>query len=368
LTLERLEIHPGGLAGEFRPPGDKSVTHRAYLLALLSEGETRVENPNPGADCENTLACACSLGLAAAREDGAVRLEGRGFALLEPDRVLDCGNSGTTLRLLAGVLAAQDFLAVLAGDASLHRRPVARVIEPLRRMGATLRARDGDRLPPLVVRGGRLEPIDHALPVASAQVATCVLLAGLQTAGVTTVRLPGPARDHTERMLASLGVDLAVEEQASGGRTVRLRGPVRLRGARWRVPGDFSSAAFLFAAAAARPGARITARAVGLNPTRSALLDVLEAMGATVERRRLADEASEEIADVTVTGPERLRGFDVPPEWMPRMIDEVPAWTIAAAAAGGVSRVRGAAELRVKESDRIAALVGNLARLGVRGA
>ena len=361
----RLRIEAGPpLRGEFRPPGDKSITHRALLLALLAAGTSRITSANPGTDCAATARAVEALGGAITRREGGWEVVGCGGALAEPEGVLDCGNSGTSLRLLSGVVAAYPVFAVLAGDASLHRRPVGRVIEPLRAMGATLSARDDDRLPPLAIRGAALRGIDWTLPIPSAQVASCVLLAGLGASGVTRVTLPGPARDHTERMLAGLGVPIEVEP-AGEGRRVAVRGGSALPAFEWRVPGDFSAAAFFLAAAAARPGARVTARGVSLNPTRAAFLDVLAAMGATIERDRERLEAGEPVGDVSVTGPDRLRAFDVPAAWLPRMIDEVPAWAVAAAAAEGTSRVRGAAELRVKESDRLAFLARNLGALGI---
>jgi 3-phosphoshikimate 1-carboxyvinyltransferase len=367
LTARRLLVHPGPpLRGGFRAPGDKSITHRAVLLALLARGVSVVENVNPGRDCAATLACAESLGLTVlARGDARLELEGRGLETVEPERVLDCGNSGTTLRLLAGVLASQPFLAVLSGDDSLNRRPVARIIEPLTRMGARLSARDHDRYPPLVVIGASLTAIDYTLPVASAQVASAVLLAGLGARGRTSVTLPGPARDHTERMLAGLGVAIETDELPNGARRVSLEGGVAPRPLKARVPGDLSSAAFFLAAAAAVPGAEVTARDVSLNPTRTGILDVLEAMGATVRRERQRAEAGEPIGDVTVIGRERLVGFAIPAAWVPRLIDEVPAWAVAATAARGASRLTGAAELRVKESDRLSVLARNLGALGV---
>jgi 3-phosphoshikimate 1-carboxyvinyltransferase len=366
----RITVRPGRpLAGTFVPPGDKSITHRAYLLGLLARGDTVIENPNPGADCGATLDCVRALGARVAWQGGAVAIEGCAMRLREPDRVLECGNSGTTLRLLAGPLAAHDFLSVLNGDASLRRRPVGRVVEPLRRMGAQLWARDGDRLPPLAIRGAALRPIDWALPVASAQVATCVLLAGLFASGRTQVALPGPARDHTERILRTFGVPVAVAgrhpDPPGGGRAIAIEGPVTPVGARFRIPGDFSAAAFFLAGAAAMPGAVVTARDVNLNPTRTGMLSVLERMGAGVERSRLRDECGEPIGDVTVTGPEHLVGCDIEPKEVATLIDEVPAWAVVASAARGTSRIRGAGELRVKESDRIGLLAANLGRLGV---
>ena len=362
----RLTVHPGApLWGTMRPPGDKSITHRAYLLGLSSEGVTVVENPNPGADCEATLACAARLGAACSRTKDCVEIRGRAGSLTEPDRVLDCGNSGTTLRILSGVLASQPFFSVLAGDESLHRRPVARVIEPLRRMGATLSARDGDRLPPLVIQGAKLKAIHYDLPVASAQVASSVLFAALGAEGETEVRLPGPARDHTERMFRAFGVAVESDARNGSGPRLRLEGPARPRGTRLMVPGDLSAAAFFLAVAAATPGAAVTALGVSLNPTRSGLLDALEEMGAWVERRPHASAGEEPAGDVTVTGPERLRAIDLPAEWVPRMIDEIPAWAMAAATAEGRSRLSGAAELRVKESDRLELIAANLRTLGI---
>ncbi|HEY3215065.1 MAG TPA: 3-phosphoshikimate 1-carboxyvinyltransferase [Candidatus Eisenbacteria bacterium] len=363
---DRLTVLPGPpLLGELDPPGDKSITHRAYLLGALATGETRVQNPNPGADCESTLTCLEALGATVERGRGVTTMGGLAGTFLEPDRVLDCGNSGTTLRLLSGPLAAHEFLSVLAGDASLCRRPVARVIEPLRQMGARLWARGGGRFPPLVVLGGALKPVHYRLPVASAQVASSVLLAGLYAPGSTAVDIPGPARDHTERLLSLMGVELTAEERPDGGRRVALEGPARPRGTPLTVAGDFSASAFFLAAAAAVPGASVTARRVGLNPTRTGLLDVLAAMGATVLTDRVRIEAGEPVGDVTVTGPDHLQAFDVPPEWLPRLVDEVPAWAIAASAARGVSRLTGAAELRVKETDRLEAIAENFGCLGL---
>jgi 3-phosphoshikimate 1-carboxyvinyltransferase len=361
----KLTVYPGApLRGVCEAPGDKSITHRAFLLAAIASGASRISNANPGADCRSTLACLSALGLEAERRDGTWHLVPH--RLSASAAALDCGNSGTTLRLLPGILAAQPFASVLTGDASLSRRPVARIIRPLRLMGATLSASEGDRLPPLHVRGAKLRPVDYTLDVASAQVASCVLLAGTFAEGRTSVEIPGSARDHTERMLLAAGATLAQEPRGKGGRRVSLEGPFVPRGAMLEIPGDFSAAAFFLAAAAATPGSRVTARAVGLNPLRTGLLDVLEAMGARIERTGVGERMGEPVGDVTVTGPESLSAFDVPPDWVPRMIDEAPAWAVAACAARGTSRLSGAAELRVKESDRIALIARNLARLGIR--
>lgn len=349
--------------GRFRPPGDKSITHRAFLFGLLAAGETRVSGANPGEDCARSLAAAAALGARIERAGGEIVVHGADLAISAPSADVDCGNSGTSMRLLAGIAAPARGTTVLTGDASLTRRPMARIVEPLARMGARVDSAPGGR-PPLRIAGASLRGIAYDVPVASAQVATCVLLAGLAAAGPTRVGLPGPARDHTERMLPAFGVPLAVEPAAGGGRAVTLE-PSRLRGTRVDVPGDFSAAAFLLAAAAATPGADVTAEGVNLNPTRTGLLDVIAAMGAPVEFANRRESAGEPVGDVTVRGPGRLRAFDVPPGWVPRLVDEVPAWVVLACAAGGTSRVTGAAELRVKESDRIVALARNLARVGI---
>jgi len=358
----RLVVHPGGaLSGEFEPPGDKSITHRALILGLLSSRPLEVLGANPGLDCAATAAAAQLLGA----EVTATRIAGPA-QLREPPRAIDCGNSGTTLRLLAGVLAAQPFPSVLTGDASLRSRPMARIMAPLLAMGARLHAQDGG-LAPITVQGAPLTAIDWTCPVASAQVESCVLLAATFAKGRTSVSLPGPARDHSLRMLGAFGAQVEVEPLAGGGRRASLLGPVRLAGpTRLRVPGDFSSAAFFLAAAAT--GGEVTARGVGLNPTRDGLLEVLERMGAEVVREDLGEESGEPVGDVTVRGRAALSGVDVPSGWIPRLIDEVPALAVAAAFARGRTRLTGAGELRHKESDRIATLVQGLRGLGIEAA
>lgn len=360
----RLVVRPGPpLAGRLSPPGDKSITHRALLLGLIARGATTIEGANQGEDCRSTARCAAALGARIEPRPGGWRIEPT--PLHASAAPLDCGNSGTTMRLLAGVVAARPFHSVLTGDDSLSRRPVDRVIAPLRLMGARLRARDHDRLPPLEIDGAHPRPIRYDVPVASAQVASCVLLAALEAEGETVVTLPGPARDHTERMLKAAGADLVTLPLPGGGRRVALRGPALLEGGTIRVPGDFSGAAFFLAAAAARPGARVEVVDVGLNPTRTRLLDVLERMGARIARREREGPGGEPIGDVTLEAPVRLEGVDVPAEWVPGMIDEIPAWAIVAAAAHGTSRLSGAGELRHKESDRLAALARGLSALGI---
>jgi 3-phosphoshikimate 1-carboxyvinyltransferase len=362
-----LTVEPGPpLTGRVMVPGDKSITHRAYVLGLLAGGDTEVRGANPGADCRATLRCVEALGGEVGVGEDAVHVHGTGGRLAEPAGDLDCGNSGTTLRLLAGVLAAQPFEATLSGDESLRRRPVDRVIEPLRAMGASLSGRDGDRLPPLVVRGGPLEGMCFPRPTASAQVAGAILLAGVQARGSTTVLTSSGVRDHTSRMLRRFGVPVEERGLPDGATRVGIAGPGRLRGCSLRVPGDFSAAAFFLVAAAVRPGARVTVPAVGLNDSRIQLLDTLKQMGAVVEMGPIVMESGEPVGEVSVTGPEELRPWDISPAEVARLVDEIPAWAIAASAARGTSRLRGAEELRLKESDRLHALAEGLRVLGVR--
>lgn len=353
------------LAGTFTPPGDKSITHRALLFGLLAEGRTRIHGANCGEDCARSASAAAALGAKVTATAEGWDVEGVPDGVRAPHEAIDCGNSGTTLRLLAGIVAARPFATRLTGDASLSRRPMQRIAEPLERMGARLEGQGERCTPPLVVTGAALRGIAYDAPIASAQVATCTLLAGLGATGETSVTLPGPARDHTERMLPAFGVPLERQDRPDGGRTVRVAGGSRLRATEVRVPADPSAAAFLWAAAAAEPGASVLARGVALNPTRTGFLDVLRAMGATVEVTGDVQATGETVADVRVTGPARLTAFDVPEEWVPRLLDEVPAWAVVASAAAGTSRLRGAAELRVKESDRLAALAAGLAGLGL---
>jgi 3-phosphoshikimate 1-carboxyvinyltransferase len=356
-----------------RPPGDKSITHRAYILGLLAEGETVVHHPNMGEDCGATLRCVQALGAQVEVGPGVVRIAGTGGRLRAPDRPLDCGNSGTTLRLLSGVLAAQPFEATLTGDASLRGRPVDRVIAPLRRMGATMRASEGDRRPPLVVRGGRLDPCPEEVfrrdPTPSAQVASAVLIAGLHAAGRTTVHTAVGTRDHTVHLLRQFGASVEYPEPGAGAesRAITVTGPVRLLGCEVQVPGDFSAAAFFLAAAAIAPGARIRLTEVNANPTRTGFLTLLGRMGSQVDGELRDDPRSgETCGTITLTGPAVLRPVDIEPARVPSLVDEIPTWAVVASVASGVSRLRGAAELRVKESDRLSAIAEGLRALDVR--
>ena len=346
------------LRGRLSVPGDKSIAHRYALLAALADGPTTLTHFAPGADCRSTLACLRGLGVEVEEgADGTVTLLGRGFGQLRsPSAPLDAGNSGTTMRLLAGVLAGQPFSATMVGDASLSRRPMRRVIAPLETMGARFDAVDGH--PPLTIHGTRLRAITHEPDTPSAQVKSAVLLAGLHAEGTTSVLEPAATRDHTERALAAFGGHAVVD-----GLRVSVTGGQRLEGRTLYVPGDFSSAAFWLVAAAALPGSRIDIDDVGLNPTRTALLGVLERFGARVRVEVTATAAGEPRGSITVEG-DRTGTLDIAPHEVPGLIDELPA-IAALAAHGGQVTVRGATELRVKESDRIAALVAGFRALGI---
>ena len=346
------------LRGRLTVPGDKSIAHRYAVLAALAEGRSTLTHFAPGADCRSTLACLRGLGVEVIEAaDGTVTLLGRGFGQLRsPAAPLDAGNSGTTMRLMAGVLAGHPFATTMIGDASLSRRPMRRVIAPLEQMGARIDATDGH--PPITIHGAALRAIAHVPETPSAQVKSAVLLAGLHADGTTSVVEPAATRDHTERALTAFGGNVRVN-----GLTVSLTGGQRLQGQRLSVPGDFSSAAFWLVAAAALPGSRIDIDEVGLNPTRTALLGVLERFGARVHVEVTTTAAGEPRGSITVEG-DRMGTLDIAPEEVPGLIDELPA-IAALAAHGGQVTVRGASELRVKESDRIAALVAGFRALGI---
>jgi 3-phosphoshikimate 1-carboxyvinyltransferase len=351
------------VSGVVRPPGDKSISHRYAVLAALADGRSRFTSFAPGADAAATLACLRDLGVEVRTSAGGpgegptVELQGRGLrGLRSPASAIDAKNSGTTLRLLTGVLAAHPLRVTITGDASLRRRPMRRVIDPLMRMGAHIESADGR--PPLTILGGPLTAMDHTLAVPSAQVKGAILLAGLQSEGRTIVRVPGPTRDHTERALRAFGARVDV-----AGSTATLEGPQPLRGLSARVAGDISSAAFLMVAAAALPGSVLEIAGVGLNPTRTAMLDVLRRAGAGIDVQIEQEAAGEPIGRVQVRSG-ALRPITVAPAEVPDLIDELPALA-AIAAHGGEVTVTGAAELRVKESDRITALVAGLRALGV---
>jgi 3-phosphoshikimate 1-carboxyvinyltransferase len=356
----------GPLRGTLRVPGDKSISHRALMFAGLAVGETRIAGLLEGEDVMRTAAAMRALGAEVTRESATHwRVAGRGVGgLEEPADVLDMGNSGTAARLLAGILASHPFFSVMTGDASLRRRPMRRVTEPLAACGARFAARAGGRLP-LAIEGARdALPLDYVLPVASAQVKSAVLLCGLNAPGLTRVTEREATRDHSENMLRHFGAEVTVEV-AGSGRVVTLRGQPELRAADVVVPGDPSSAAFPIVAALLVPGSRLRIAGVGLNPLRSGLFATLREMGASliVENERL--EGGEPVGDILASHG-ALRGVDVPPGRAPSMIDEFPVLAVAAACAAGTTRMRGLHELRVKESDRLAATAASLAANGIR--
>jgi 3-phosphoshikimate 1-carboxyvinyltransferase len=363
----RLRAHPvARFGGAGTVPGDKSLSHRALLLAALAVGESRITGLLEAADVHATAAALRALGVELERQgEGRWQVHGVGLGgLSEPDRPLDLGNAGTGARLLLGVLAGHPFTAFLSGDESLRARPMGRVIEPLGRMGALVLARSGQRLPLAITGTTELLPIRYEQPVASAQVKSAILLAGLHAPGLTTVIEPQPSRDHTERLLGHLGTQLIVESLPAGRRAVSVVGQPELGVAEFAIPGDLSSAAFLLIAAAVKEGSALRLEGVGVNPLRTGLLDCLREMGAEVALSDVAEVAGEPVARLDVTA-SRLSGVDVPAERAPRMIDEYPILAVAAACAHGTTRLTGLAELRVKESDRLLAMARGLAACGV---
>jgi 3-phosphoshikimate 1-carboxyvinyltransferase len=360
-----LQSRPSGpLRGAIHVPGDKSISHRAVMFGAIARGTSWIHGFLPANDCQATIECMRALGATIETHSPTeLSVQGVGLrGLQEPEDVLDCGGSGTTMRLLTGLLAGQGFFSVLTGNESLRRRPMDRVAIPLREMGATVLGRDRDRRPPLAVRGGNLQGIDYPLPVASAQVKSAILLAGLYADGPTVVRQPAPARDHTERLLKAQGALLQRD-----GLVVTIAPPEEdLFPLNITIPGDFSSAAFLLVAACLVPGSEITVEGVGVNETRTGLLDVLLEMGADIRIERRRESSGEPLADVTACYSPDLHAVEVGGDLVPRAIDEFPLIALLATQASGKTTVRDAAELRVKESDRIAAVARELHRLGAR--
>lgn len=363
------------LRGELTMPGDKSVSHRALLMATLASGVSRIDGAGDGEDVRSTASIMRALGAhverlaeASGRVDYLVTSPGAD-GLAEPDVILDCGNSGTSLRLITGMLAGLPMTCVLTGDHSLRRRPVARIIEPLRRMGAVLHARRGDSLPPLTVVGHTpLAATDYPTPVPSAQVKSAILLAGLRADGRTTVREAVATRDHTERMLRARGVSVVREDGPDGGVAWSVQGGTAVQAIDERIPGDISAAAFWLVAGAGHPDADLTLRGVGVNPTRRAVIDILRRMRADIEETTLTgpdDGVGEPLADLVVRS-SRLTAVDLGPREVASAIDEIPVLCLAAAFAHGTTTIRGAGELRHKESDRIGGVASGLSAMGVR--
>jgi 3-phosphoshikimate 1-carboxyvinyltransferase len=346
--------------GTLTVPGDKSVSHRGLMLAALADGRSTVTRLSPGKDVGSTADCLRRLGVRIDVNGSDAAIIGKGpSGLSAPGEPLDAGNSGTTIRLLSGILAAQPFASTITGDASIRRRPMKRIIEPLLSMGAAMEYSPGF-LAPISIRGTRLRPVDYTLPVPSAQVKSCILLAALFAEGVTTVTEPALSRDHTERMFEHLGIRLVRE-----GLKIRIEGPQIPAPGAIDVPGDISSAAFPMVAAALVPDSELTLQNIGVNPTRTGILDVLRAMGCSIVEANPRTANREPRADLVVRS-SGLHGTEIGGDMIPKIIDEIPVLAIAAAAARGKTVVRDAAELRVKESDRIAAVARNLSAMGVR--
>ncbi len=353
------------LLGRIELPGDKSISHRAAMFLAMADGEAAISNFASSADCASTLECLSGLGVKVRRNGNEVVIGGVGkHGFVPPTVSLDCGNSGTTMRLLSGVLAGQDFKSVLTGDGSLRSRPMMRVIRPLTEMGAVIGSQDGKA--PLEIRGGELKAIDHELPVASAQIKSCVLLAGLNAKGRTTVLESTQSRDHTERMLRWLGVEVN-EEHTERGVKLSVAGDARLTARDIIVPADISSAAFFLAAAACLPGSRITLPGIGLNPSRTGVLDALRMLGADIEVMNEREAGNEPVGDLVVRGglreAEMANGNILKGRVIANLIDEIPVLAVFGTQIEGGLEIRDAAELRVKESDRIAAVVENLRRM-----
>lgn len=362
--MTQIHLQSGSsLTGQCSVPGDKSISHRAVMFASIAEGASKVRNFLDGGDCRSTIQVMRDLGVEIeVVTPTELIIHGRGVdGLQEPNSVLDCGNSGTTIRLLTGLLAGQKFTSILNGTAQIRRRPMGRVVQPLRGLGAQIIGRQNGQYAPLGIAPTRLRGMEYNMPVASAQVKSCLLLAGLYAEGLTIVREPGPARDHTERMLRAMGAPIQVT-----GRTVSSERPMEpLQPIDITVPGDISSAAFLLVAGAIVPESRLTITGVGVNPTRTGIVDALLEMGAHIEFKNERDQAGEPVADLEVRHSE-LRAATFGGEQIVTMIDELMVLAVAATQAHGRTVIRDAGELRVKETDRIASTVSELRKLGAR--
>lgn len=360
--MSALTITPAGpLKGTIAVAGDKSITHRAIILSALAEGDSAISDYCRGEDCLNTMRAFQAMGIQIEERPEQLRVRGKGlWGLTEPAQPLDCGNSGTGIRLMAGVLAGQDFFTILTGDDSIRRRPMGRVVKPLREMGAVIAGRKGGELAPLAITGSRLRGLTYTSPVASAQVKSSLLLAGLYAEGVTRVSEPRRSRDHTERLFRYFGIP--VQEDGS---TVSIQGrpAVGWTGKPVVVPGDLSAAAFFIVGASLVPGSDVTVTSVGVNPTRTGALGILTEMGANIRILNRRDEAGEPVADLRVRAAS-LHGIRIGAERIPQTIDEFPILCVAAALADGETTITGAGELRVKESDRIATMTTELRKMG----
>ncbi len=353
--------------GEFSPPPDKSISHRAVIFSSLSKGKSVIKNFLRSEDTISTLNAFRKLGVEIEEvkgDEGAfsedIIINGNGFyGLKEPLNIIDCGNSGTTIRLLSGVLSGNPFFSVLTGDESLRKRPMARVINPLRQMGAEIIARDENRYPPIAIKGRRLNAIKYTMPVASAQVKSALLLAGLYADGETEITEPVKSRDHTERMLPAFGAEISVD-----GLRITIKGGTELKAIDIHVPGDFSSAAFFLAAALLMRDSDVTIKDVGINPTRIGFISVLKEMGAVIEIINIRSAYIEPVADIHCRGGAELKAVTIEKDQIPALIDEFPILCVAATQAAGITTIRGAEELRVKESDRIKTMANELRKMG----
>ena len=360
--MDRIEVSKAArFCGEVTPPPDKSISHRAVMFSSLAKGTGVVRNFLRAQDTESTMHAFRALGVEIEDRGHTLFIHGNGLhGLAEPADIIDCGNSGTTIRLLSGVLAANPFFSVLTGDSSLRSRPMARIIKPLSLMGARIAGRDNNRYAPFAIRGGSLTSISYDMPMSSAQVKSAILLAGLYAGGRTMITEPAKSRDHTERMLPAFGADLTTD-----GLSVSIHSGKELHAQEIDVPGDFSSAAFFLVAALLIPGAEVMLRNVGINPTRTGLIDVLRSMGAHIEIEQVRSISGEPVADIFCKGQAGLKAVTVTAEMVPSLIDEFPILCIAAARAEGSTIIRGAEELRLKESDRIKAMAAELSKMGV---
>lgn len=353
--------HGRSLRGTLRVPGDKSISHRAVMLGAISQGTTLVENFLMGRDCLSTIACLKAMGAhISIKDDNLLEIKGSGLKGLRPPLgVLDAGNSGTTLRLLSGILSGQGFKTVITGNRSLRKRPMDRIIKPLSQMGANIYGHDGSCYPPLTIEGGNLRGIEYRLPVASAQVKSAVLLAGLFARGPTRVIEPVPSRNHTELMLQSFGADVTIRENS-----ITLKPGPQLTGQHVKVPGDISSAAFIITAALIVPGSEVIIKDVGINNTRRGIIDVYRQMGADIRTVNQSYWGGEPVADIHVRYTGNLKATEIKGNTIPLLIDEIPAITVAACTAHGTTVIKDAAELKVKETNRIDTLAAELNKLG----
>ena len=356
LVIEKIKK----LKGNISVPGDKSISHRSLILGSIAQGETRIYNFLNSLDCLKTLECMQALGAEIELDkDNSVKIKGKGlYGLQEPKDILDVGNSGTTIRLLTGLLSGQNFYSVLNGDNSIRRRPMKRVTQPLRLMGADIWGRKDGQFAPLNVRGNKLIPLHYTLPVASAQVKTALLLAGLYTASETVIKEPLPTRDHTERMLEIMQADIK-----NSPLEIKIKGEKQLKGTDIFIPGDISSAAYFVAAASMLRDSQIIIKHVGVNPTRTGIIKILKKMGARINILNYQIKSNEPQADLKIEYSE-LKGMEIKEEMMPFLIDELPLIAVVATQAQGKTVVSGARELRVKETDRIKAIVSELKKMG----